>query len=64
MIFLNLKLNDKKSTEDLSSLKEQYYKAKKDIQTRFEDKVDKIERGDELLPGVNEDGKSICRNET
>ena len=47
-----LKLNDKKSTEDLSSLKEQYYKAKKDIQTRFEDKVDKIERGDELLPGV------------
>ena len=47
-----LKLNDKKSNEDLSSLKEQYYKAKKDIQTRFEDKVDKIERGDELLPGV------------
>ena len=47
-----LKLNDKKSNEDLSSLKEQYHKAKKDIQTRFEDKVDKIERGDELLPGV------------
>ncbi len=47
-----LKLNEKKSNEDLSSLKEQYYKAKKDIQTRFEDKVDKIERGDELLPGV------------
>jgi DNA-directed RNA polymerase subunit beta len=36
----------------LSALKEQYYKAKKDIQSRFEDKVDKIERGDELLPGV------------
>ena len=47
-----LKLNDKKSSEDLSSLKEQYYQAKKDIQKRFEDKVDKIERGDELLPGV------------
>ena len=33
-------------------MKEQYHEAKKDIQSRFEDKVDKIERGDELLPGV------------
>ena len=47
-----LKLDDNKSNEDLTSLKEQYNKAKKDIQSRFEDKVDKIERGDELLPGV------------
>ena len=47
-----LNLNENKSNDDLSSLKEQYYKAKKDIQSRFEDKVDKIERGDELLPGV------------
>ena len=47
-----LKLNDKKSNEDLSSLKDQFHEAKKDIQSRFEDKVDKIERGDELLPGV------------
>ena len=47
-----LKLEDKKSNDDLTSLKEQYHEAKKDIQSRFEDKVDKIERGDELLPGV------------
>jgi DNA-directed RNA polymerase subunit beta len=47
-----LNLDDNKSNDDLSALKEQYYKAKKDIQSRFEDKVDKIERGDELLPGV------------
>ena len=47
-----LKLDDAKSNKDLSALKEQYNKAKKDIQSRFEDKVDKIERGDELLPGV------------
>src|SRR5210317_307120 len=47
-----LKIDDKQSSEDLSSLKEQFNEARKDIQTRFEDKVDKIERGDELLPGV------------
>jgi DNA-directed RNA polymerase subunit beta len=47
-----LKIDDNQSSEDLSSLKEQFNEARKDIQTRFEDKVDKIERGDELLPGV------------
>jgi DNA-directed RNA polymerase subunit beta len=47
-----LKLSDQKGNEDLAVLKEQLNKAKKDIQSRFEDKVDKIERGDELLPGV------------
>ncbi len=47
-----LKLSDQKGNEDLAALKDQLNKAKKDIQSRFEDKVDKIERGDELLPGV------------
>ena len=44
--------NEKKTNDDLEILKDQFNKAKKDIQSRFEDKVNKIERGDELLPGV------------
>src|SRR5210317_2009088 len=47
-----VKVNSDKALSDLSSLKEQFNEARNDIQTRFEDKVDKIERGDELLPGV------------
>jgi DNA-directed RNA polymerase subunit beta len=49
---LKLSTDSEKSLSDLAALKEQYSKAKKDIQVRFDDKVDKIERGDELLPGV------------
>jgi len=49
---LKISTDSEKSLADLSILKEQYSKAKKDIQVRFDDKVDKIERGDELLPGV------------
>ncbi len=49
---LKISTDSEKSLSDLSILKEQYSKAKKDIQIRFDDKVDKIERGDELLPGV------------
>ena len=45
--------NEKKTNDDLEILlKDQFNKAKKDIQSRREDKVNKIERGDELLPGV------------
>ena len=44
--------NETKTNDDLEILKDQFNKAKKDIQSRFEDKVNKIERGDELLPGV------------
>ena len=47
-----VKVNSDKALSDLLILKEQYSKAKKDIQIRFDDKVDKIERGDEMLPGV------------
>jgi DNA-directed RNA polymerase subunit beta len=45
-------IEDKKIQSNLAILKEQFVKAKKDIQTRFEDQVDKIQKGDELLPGV------------
>jgi len=44
--------NDSKKEETLSQLKDQYNKAKKDIQDRFEDKVLKIRQGDDLLPSV------------
>jgi len=47
-----LVIEDKKIQSNLAILKEQFIKAKKDIQTRFEDQVDKIQKGDDLLPGV------------
>ena len=43
---------DKSSVNSLELLKEQYNKAKNDIQDRFEDKVLKIKQGDDLLPSV------------
>ena len=47
-----LSVNDEKKNESLFELKNQYNKAKQDIQERFEDKVLKIREGDELLPSV------------
>ena len=47
-----LSLSDEKKIEALSQLKDQYNFAKKDIQERFEDKVLKIQQGDDLLPSV------------
>ena len=49
---LKISLTDNKKTEALEQLKDQYNKAKQDIQDRFEDKVLKIRQGDELLPSV------------
>ena len=47
-----LSVNDDKKTEALNQLKDQFNKAKLDIQERFEDKVLKIRQGDDLLPSV------------
>ena len=47
-----LSLSDETKIEALSQIKEQYNLAKKDIQERFEDKVLKIQQGDDLLPSV------------
>ncbi len=49
---LKISLSDDKKTAALDQLKDQYNKAKQDIQERFEDKVLKIRQGDELLPSV------------
>jgi DNA-directed RNA polymerase subunit beta len=45
-------VNDSLKEQTLIQLKDQYNKAKQDIQERFEDKVLKIRQGDDLLPSV------------
>jgi DNA-directed RNA polymerase subunit beta len=58
--FKNLSLNecwkiefdDKETNNNLITIKNQYDKVKDDIKDRFEDKVSKIQQGDELLPNV------------
>jgi len=47
-----LQFVDQKTNNDLKILKEQYTNVKKDIKNRFEDKVEKIQEGDDLLPNV------------
>ena len=44
-------INNSKN-QSLELLKDQYIKVKEDIKNRFEDKVEKIKQGDELLPSV------------
>ena len=56
----NINLNDywkmvfdeEQTNKDLQIIKQQYSKVKHDIKERFEDKVEKIQQGDELLPNV------------
>ena len=47
-----LEIEDKKANDDIKILREQYIELKKDIKDRFEDKVTKIQQGDDLLPNV------------
>jgi len=47
-----LNFEDSKTNNDLKTLKEQYTNLKRDIKERFEDKVGKIQQGDDLLPNV------------
>ena len=57
---INLSLNDfwkmefdnNKTNDDLKILRDQYSNVNKDIKDRFEDKVTKIQQGDDLLPNV------------
>ena len=43
---------DEKSQGELEAINKQYEDAKKSLERRFVDKVDKLQRGDELPPGV------------
>ncbi len=47
-----ISVKDSKATDAMSKLKDQYNSANLDIQNRFEDKVLKIQQGDDLLPSV------------
>jgi len=45
-------LKNEKAMADIEQLKAQFDKANARLQARFENKVEKLQRGDELLPGV------------
>ncbi len=45
-------LKDEKSQAEVEAISKQYEEAKKSLERRFVDKVDKLQRGDELPPGV------------
>jgi DNA-directed RNA polymerase subunit beta len=45
-------LANEKAQAELEAIQKQYEEAKKDLGLRFADKVDKLQRGDELPPGV------------
>ncbi len=45
-------LDDEKAMEEVESLKALYDAAKRRLDNRFEDKIEKLQRGDELPPGV------------
>jgi len=47
-----MQFKDTKTNDDLKILKDQYTNVNKDIKNRFEDKVAKIQEGDDLLPNV------------
>ena len=47
-----IQFEDTKSNDDLKTIKNQYIEVKNDIKERFEDKVTKIQQGDDLLPNV------------
>jgi DNA-directed RNA polymerase subunit beta len=48
----SIALSAEKSIAELEAMKLQYDEAKKRLETRFLDKVEKLQRGDELPPGV------------
>ena len=48
----SIALDNEKSIAELEAMKLQYDEAKKRLETRFLDKVEKLQRGDELPPGV------------
>ena len=47
-----MKLENSNDQNEVDNLKKQYDIARSAIQSRFDNKVDKVQRGDELLPGV------------
>jgi len=50
--YWKLSFNEEQTNTDLQRLKQQYTNVKQDIKERFDDKVAKIQQGDDLLPNV------------
>ncbi|MGE4246505.1 MAG: DNA-directed RNA polymerase subunit beta [Parvibaculaceae bacterium] len=48
----NIALSNEKALAELEAMRQQYEESKKRLETRFLDKVEKLQRGDELPPGV------------
>ena len=48
----NIALSNDKAMAELEAMKQQYEESKKRLENRFLDKVEKLQRGDELPPGV------------
>jgi DNA-directed RNA polymerase subunit beta len=51
-LWWQIALDDDKAMTELEALRLQFDEARKRLDRRFEDKVDKLQRGDELPPGV------------
>ena len=47
-----LAVDSEKAMEDIEALRGQFEESKAQLQARFEEKIDKLQRGDELPPGV------------
>ena len=48
----NIALANEKALSELQAMAQQYDESKQRLEQRFVDKVDKLQRGDELMPGV------------
>ncbi|HAH10862.1 MAG TPA: DNA-directed RNA polymerase subunit beta, partial [Alphaproteobacteria bacterium] len=51
-VWWQIALKNEKANSEIEAIKKQYDEAKGRLEHRFEDKVDKLRRGDELPPGV------------
>ncbi len=51
-LWWQIALDDEKAMGELEAMRRQFDEARKRLDSRFEDKVDKLQRGDELPPGV------------
>ena len=51
-LWWQIALDDEKAMGELEAMKAQFESARKALDRRFEDKVEKLQRGDELPPGV------------
>ena len=54
-------LKAEKAIGELEAMRAQYDESKSRLEQRFVDKVDKLQRGDELPAGRDEDGQGLRR---